>query len=125
MIKQKKMSCNIMLKVLKGVSPKLELGCISRNNSMSFRPDLEIKQQIRHKTTLTSIASQERSKCSVLSAHGPTFCCLSRLRKMSTNVKTGKEQKFLPFSDFLTDTHGRQHNYLRISITEKCNLRYV
>lgn len=27
------------------------------------------------------------------------------------------------FSDFLTDTFGRQHNYLRISLTERCNLR--
>eukprot|EP00039_Didymoeca_costata_P011107 m.153005 g.153005 ORF g.153005 m.153005 type:complete len:377 (-) comp15062_c0_seq4:4748-5878(-) len=27
------------------------------------------------------------------------------------------------FSDFLTDTFGRQHNYLRISIAERCNLR--
>ncbi|XP_026537241.1 molybdenum cofactor biosynthesis protein 1 isoform X1 [Notechis scutatus] len=29
----------------------------------------------------------------------------------------------VPFSDFLTDSFGRQHNYLRISLTEKCNLR--
>ncbi|XP_030051638.1 molybdenum cofactor biosynthesis protein 1 isoform X2 [Microcaecilia unicolor] len=29
----------------------------------------------------------------------------------------------LPFSAFLTDNFGRQHNYLRISLTEKCNLR--
>ncbi|KAF4548699.1 Hypothetical protein D9617_26g079140 [Elsinoe fawcettii] len=28
-----------------------------------------------------------------------------------------------PFSDFLTDTFGRQHDYLRISLTERCNLR--
>ncbi|KAF7253527.1 Molybdenum cofactor biosynthesis protein 1, partial [Varanus komodoensis] len=28
-----------------------------------------------------------------------------------------------PFSAFLTDNFGRQHNYLRISVTEKCNLR--
>ncbi|KAI9753513.1 MAG: hypothetical protein M4579_005110 [Chaenotheca gracillima] len=28
-----------------------------------------------------------------------------------------------PFSDFLTDTFQRQHDYLRISITERCNLR--
>lgn len=28
-----------------------------------------------------------------------------------------------PFSAFLTDTFQRQHNYLRISITERCNLR--
>lgn len=27
------------------------------------------------------------------------------------------------FSSFLTDTYDRQHDYLRISITEKCNLR--
>ena len=28
-----------------------------------------------------------------------------------------------PFSAFLTDTFNRQHSYLRISITERCNLR--
>lgn len=28
-----------------------------------------------------------------------------------------------PFSSFLTDTFSRQHDYLRISITERCNLR--
>ncbi|KAF2124683.1 hypothetical protein P153DRAFT_370600 [Dothidotthia symphoricarpi CBS 119687] len=33
-------------------------------------------------------------------------------------IKTAK-----PFSDFLTDTYQRQHDYLRISITERCNLR--
>lgn len=29
----------------------------------------------------------------------------------------------VPFSAFLTDSFGRQHSYLRISLTEKCNLR--
>lgn len=33
-------------------------------------------------------------------------------------IKTAK-----PFSSFLTDTFARQHDYLRISITERCNLR--
>ena len=28
-----------------------------------------------------------------------------------------------PFSAFLTDSFARQHNYLRISLTERCNLR--
>lgn len=32
-------------------------------------------------------------------------------------------EKVKPFSDFLTDTFNRQHDYLRISITERCNLR--
>ncbi|PYH89081.1 molybdenum cofactor biosynthesis prote [Aspergillus ellipticus CBS 707.79] len=35
-----------------------------------------------------------------------------------TALKTAK-----PFSDFLTDTFSRQHDYLRISVTERCNLR--
>lgn len=30
-----------------------------------------------------------------------------------------------PFSDFLTDTFYRQHDYLRISIAERCNLRCI
>ncbi|XP_072555519.1 molybdenum cofactor biosynthesis protein 1 isoform X2 [Paramormyrops kingsleyae] len=29
----------------------------------------------------------------------------------------------LPFSSFLTDGFGRRHSYLRISLTERCNLR--
>ncbi|XP_068239463.1 molybdenum cofactor biosynthesis protein 1-like [Palaemon carinicauda] len=29
----------------------------------------------------------------------------------------------LPFSSFLTDSFGRKHSYLRISLTERCNLR--
>ena len=28
-----------------------------------------------------------------------------------------------PNSDLLTDTFGRKHNYLRISLIDKCNLR--
>ena len=28
-----------------------------------------------------------------------------------------------PFSEFLTDSFNRQHDYLRISVTERCNLR--
>ncbi|ANB11595.1 Molybdenum cofactor biosynthesis protein A [Sugiyamaella lignohabitans] len=30
-----------------------------------------------------------------------------------------------PFSEFLTDTFGREHDYLRISISERCNLRCI
>ena len=34
-----------------------------------------------------------------------------------------REKPFRTISDFLTDTFGRQHDYLRISLTERCNLR--
>ncbi|KAF3844607.1 hypothetical protein F7725_007770 [Dissostichus mawsoni] len=33
------------------------------------------------------------------------------------------DDSILPFSAFLTDNFGRRHSYLRISLTEKCNLR--
>ncbi|CAH7208963.1 molybdenum cofactor biosynthesis protein 1 isoform X1 [Phodopus roborovskii] len=41
---------------------------------------------------------------------------------LSTRVQFLQEHA-APFSAFLTDSFGRQHNYLRISLTEKCNLR--
>ncbi|XP_029316903.1 molybdenum cofactor biosynthesis protein 1 isoform X3 [Cottoperca gobio] len=34
-----------------------------------------------------------------------------------------RDDSILPFSAFLTDSFGRRHSYLRISLTEKCNLR--
>ncbi|XP_035530106.1 molybdenum cofactor biosynthesis protein 1 isoform X1 [Morone saxatilis] len=34
-----------------------------------------------------------------------------------------RDNSILPFSAFLTDNFGRRHSYLRISLTEKCNLR--
>uniref|UniRef100_A0A093UVT7 GTP 3',8-cyclase n=1 Tax=Talaromyces marneffei PM1 TaxID=1077442 RepID=A0A093UVT7_TALMA len=45
----------------------------------------------------------------------------SSIPKASRRFEAIKSAK--PFSDFLTDTFHRQHDYLRISITEKCNLR--
>ena len=34
-----------------------------------------------------------------------------------------RAQEVAPLSDFLTDSFGRFHDYLRISLTERCNLR--
>lgn len=42
---------------------------------------------------------------------------------VSTERKRFIKDHPLPFSAFLTDSFGRQHTYLRISLTEKCNLR--
>ncbi|CAL5875303.1 uncharacterized protein PFLUO_LOCUS9608 [Penicillium psychrofluorescens] len=41
----------------------------------------------------------------------------------SDRLSTVKSAK--PFSNFLTDTFNRQHDYLRISLTERCNLRCI
>uniref|UniRef100_A0A4W6CH34 Molybdenum cofactor biosynthesis protein 1 n=1 Tax=Lates calcarifer TaxID=8187 RepID=A0A4W6CH34_LATCA len=43
-------------------------------------------------------------------------CCLYPQERL-------REDSILPFSSFLTDNFGRRHTYLRISLTEKCNLR--
>jgi len=55
------------------------------------------------------------------------FLCLKPSVKQTKYLHSApkglKHSNLLPFSDFLTDTHGRQHDYLRISLTEKCNLR--
>ncbi|WEW54653.1 molybdopterin synthase [Emydomyces testavorans] len=41
----------------------------------------------------------------------------------STSPRKAALKQAKPFSAFLTDTFNRQHDYLRISITERCNLR--
>src|ERR1700742_1864447 len=37
--------------------------------------------------------------------------------------KLRKDKEPRQFSSFLTDNYSRHHNYLRISVTERCNLR--
>ncbi|XP_046567734.1 molybdenum cofactor biosynthesis protein 1-like isoform X2 [Haliotis rubra] len=43
--------------------------------------------------------------------------------KVESPALKPKQKSNPSFSDFLTDTFGRQHTYLRISLTERCNLR--
>ena len=45
---------------------------------------------------------------------------LSRALHVGCRLEGGRvSAPILPFSHFLTDTHGRQHDYLRISISER------
>ena len=41
------------------------------------------------------------------------------IRYFATEAKTTPA----PLKPFLFDTHGRKHDYVRISVTEKCNYR--
>uniref|UniRef100_A0A8C5SWS9 Radical SAM core domain-containing protein n=1 Tax=Laticauda laticaudata TaxID=8630 RepID=A0A8C5SWS9_LATLA len=52
-----------------------------------------------------------------------TYACLYFSEVRYCSIRTRFLSDAVPFSDFLTDSFGRQHNYLRISLTEKCNLR--
>lgn len=51
----------------------------------------------------------------------PPVAVPQRRQALERRIEAVKQAK--PFSDFLTDTFNRQHDYLRISITERCNLR--
>ena len=42
---------------------------------------------------------------------------------ISAKSRQGELKAAKPFSHFLTDSFSRQHDYLRISVTERCNLR--
>ncbi|CAI9731655.1 cofactor biosynthesis 1 isoform X2 [Octopus vulgaris] len=64
--------------------------------------------------------------CIFRRAFWPTARNYVLLRHLQTvPLKTGNyfDNNVLPFSAFLTDNYGRQHTYLRISLTERCNFR--
>ncbi|KAI5815316.1 hypothetical protein BZA77DRAFT_388486 [Pyronema omphalodes] len=66
--------------------------------------------------TATASASAPTATASTATSSFPR---LEALRKtLSADLSSEK-----PFSSFLTDRFKRQHTYLRISITERCNLR--
>ncbi|RJE17449.1 Molybdenum cofactor biosynthesis protein [Aspergillus sclerotialis] len=64
----------------------------------------------------TSPAAEHNDNDNVPSSYPPNV--ESQKSSRWTALKSAK-----PFSEFLTDTFNRQHNYLRISVTERCNLR--
>lgn len=68
---------------------------------------------------MTSVAHAREVESSAGSLHNdlkPTAYVHSPSRRQKVTVAK-------PFSSFLTDNFSRQHDYLRISITERCNLR--
>ncbi|XP_014378516.1 molybdenum cofactor biosynthesis protein 1 isoform X3 [Alligator sinensis] len=78
--------------------------------------------------TLSSVWQHTMEKSESLSAsnaclHKRTGVYYSFQELSSTRRKGFLMEHAAPFSAFLTDRFGRQHNYLRISLTEKCNLR--
>lgn len=61
-------------------------------------------------------------------SYGTTTCeggapSTSRVPPPPTFPKVDRLKEIRPFSHFLTDNFHRQHTYLRISVTERCNLR--
>nr|XP_053639170.1 molybdenum cofactor biosynthesis protein 1-like [Cherax quadricarinatus] len=72
--------------------------------------------------TTRTILSHTRCYTSRLH-NGPYTLPQPFIHKKASRIAALRALDPLPFSAFLTDSYGRQHSYLRISLTEKCNLR--
>lgn len=57
------------------------------------------------------------------SVHYLPMLLLILVRKRSTLVEMVEEESQPNLDEMLVDNLGRKHNYLRISLTERCNLR--
>ncbi|XP_014898613.1 molybdenum cofactor biosynthesis protein 1 isoform X1 [Poecilia latipinna] len=88
--------------------------CCSLRNARTFFARCHNRSEQRLFSSSTHQENElELRDSSVAAANFQTRPSLERLT----------DEKVLPFSAFLTDSFGRRHNYLRISLTEKCNLR--
>ncbi|KAI2790989.1 Molybdenum cofactor biosynthesis protein 1 [Penicillium oxalicum] len=70
-----------------------------------------------HPTTTTTTRTSPSSAADSALSHPLPVATSSSSTRLS-GLKSAR-----PFSEFLTDTFDRQHDYLRISVTERCNLR--
>lgn len=74
-------------------------------------------------TIETPEGSRATSEAAVIPSHRRDYRS-SSLSLASTSRASLHDISAEPMvSDMLLDTHGRRHNYLRISLTERCNLR--
>ncbi|KAF7930702.1 hypothetical protein BELL_0153g00070 [Botrytis elliptica] len=79
---------------------------------------LNLLSRNAHKALSTAVSSIQELPRHELPLREDTGPSLSKTSNRRDELKNAK-----PFSSFLTDNFQRQHDYLRISITEKCNLR--
>ncbi|KAM0713748.1 hypothetical protein Q7P37_010710 [Cladosporium fusiforme] len=83
------------------------------STTKAFRPpSLRLRQwQSRQIASAATAASAEHSDIDTFTPH-------QQRQNRQESIRQAK-----PFSEFLTDNFSRQHDYLRISLTERCNLR--
>nr|XP_020464319.1 molybdenum cofactor biosynthesis protein 1 isoform X2 [Monopterus albus] len=69
---------------------------------------------------MCSRATRRENEVELGDSTAPNF---TASQKSGSRQETFQDNITLPFSPLLTDSFGRRHSYLRISLTEKCNLR--
>ncbi|PYI23816.1 molybdenum cofactor biosynthesis prote [Aspergillus violaceofuscus CBS 115571] len=108
---------NELLLRRRGVAPLLSLPrrCQPRTSTLTL-PHFR-----RHNTTPDSVSVDQPTASDSLTTSLPTTEIPPSSKSSPSRWSALKSAK--PFSDFLTDSFNRQHDYLRISVTERCNLR--
>ncbi|KAK8190277.1 uncharacterized protein BKA78DRAFT_252025 [Phyllosticta capitalensis] len=74
--------------------------------------------RLRTCDSIRHIATGAASQQPLFETSDPAIDIQRRKTSRRESIKHAK-----PFSEFLTDNFNRQHDYLRISLTERCNLR--
>ena len=76
---------------------------------------------VRRRAATAALATESNHVEPMLHNHENSHPSVLAYPHQSLRLERLKDAK--PFSAFLTDSFSRQHTYLRISLTEKCNLR--
>ncbi|KAL7522421.1 hypothetical protein ACHAWX_007104 [Stephanocyclus meneghinianus] len=89
--------------------------CDTGRNAKAYQtpnmPRLQaLRERLRHEDFQTSV-------------HRSSLSSLSNKTHFTPEIKMPKIDYSSSLHNILTDTHGRHHNYLRISLSERCNLR--
>ena len=91
----------------------------------SGKKEFSFSYRRQQSTTTTAEPFQQNNGSTYPSTHIPSPLeappPIQPQQKKSERLSALKSAK--PFSEFLTDSFNRQHDYLRISLTERCNLR--
>lgn len=97
--------------------------CLRQTRQQSFCHSKHIRYPHRRLTTRAAAPPQAaESPTPQWQAHTVTPSLQPQgERPRLDKLRTDTEPR--PFSSFLTDNYSREHNYLRISVTERCNLR--
>ncbi|XP_061599885.1 molybdenum cofactor biosynthesis protein 1 isoform X2 [Cololabis saira] len=100
-------------------SPTTSMCCRLFTKRSSVRSLRKLSSQRGARLYSSATSQKDKVDPGDAAASPPNFTSL----KTASRLETLRNENKLPFSAFLTDNFGRKHNYLRISLTEKCNLR--
>ncbi|KAM3500880.1 hypothetical protein MY10362_006019 [Beauveria mimosiformis] len=88
-------------------------------------PRVEARSLLSHTSSFIKSVSSSPRRLTTAAAQQSKPSDITSATAQEPSARRQRLRDAKPFSDFLTDTFQRQHDYLRISVTERCNLRCV